>query len=156
MIRLAREDDIVVRAILSGELPRTYDLAEQFHITANAPGAFDRDRFYGVWATFIAQDLGIFLVAENSTGEILGGLGGITCPDTTGDAVIASEMFWFIRPDSRGRGIGTGLLGAFEDWAKTKQANQIQMVSLTNGSSMGKFYERRGYDAIETRYSKVI
>lgn len=68
----------------------------------------------------------------------------------------ADEITWWVEPDRRGGlRVGPQLMGAAELWATTRQLRSIKMVAPIP-STVGKFYERAGYQAIEVSYRKVL
>jgi|SRR6185503_434255 len=72
-----------------------------------------------------------------------------------GKHLIASEIAWWVNPDSRGNKEGTQLLEAFEFWAKEKAGcSLITMTSLSE--TIGEIYEKKGYKLYERAYMKVL
>jgi len=70
--------------------------------------------------------------------------------------VFADEITWWVEPDRRnGLRVGPQLMGAAELWATTRGLRSIKMVAPIP-STVGKFYERAGYQAIEVAYRKVL
>lgn len=70
--------------------------------------------------------------------------------------LFADEITWWVEPEMRGgRRIGPQLMGAAELWATTRGLRSIKMVAPIP-STVGKFYERAGYQAIEVCYRKVL
>jgi GNAT superfamily N-acetyltransferase len=65
---------------------------------------------------------------------------------------IASEMVWWVNPESRGDGIR--LLKAAEGWAKEQGIPKISMIAPS--ARVGALYERLGYKAVETAYQKGL
>lgn len=84
-----------------------------------------------------------------------GFLAGVATPFPFGPHLIASEVAWWVDPDSRGNGEGTRLLEAFEFWAKEKAGcSMISMTSLSD--TIGDIYEKKGYKLYERAYMKVF
>lgn len=84
-----------------------------------------------------------------------GFLAGVASQFPFGPHIIASEMAWYVKPDSRGNKEGTQLLEAFEFWAKEKAgATMISMTSLSD--AIGEIYEKKGYKLYERAYMKVL
>lgn len=97
----------------------------------------------------------IFL-EEGEDGLINGALGGMIHRDIYGEALIAEEFFWFMRPDTRGGGVR--VYRAFELWAKARGGVSLQMVHLLDSmpDKVARFYEAVGFKAAEIRYIKTL
>lgn len=70
----------------------------------------------------------------------------------------ASELFWWVDPEHRKGGAGRDLLDGLEGWAKANGADTLTMVALdvSDGGSIGRFYEANGYKPLERHYAKVL
>jgi GNAT superfamily N-acetyltransferase len=91
------------------------------------------------------------LVTETDAG-VTGLLGlGVTAHPYSGQR-LAVEVIWWVAPEARG--CGPALLRAGERWAAEQGADAIQMIAPADaaGRRVGRFYERRGYQAVETTY----
>lgn len=69
-----------------------------------------------------------------------------------GPFLAAQEIAWWVEPDARG--IGTGMLREYEEWAIRKGAKAIKMASLAVFPETEKIYERLGYERLETSWVK--
>lgn len=98
----------------------------------------------------------IFILCDDTTGEMQGGLGAIFGPSMIMDEIVAVETFWYVAPEHRGRGLKLWL--AFEEWAKRKGCQKVAMVHLADSSpnELGQLYVRRGYELIESHYVREI
>ncbi len=98
----------------------------------------------------------IFLLCDDATGEIHGGLGAICGPSMISEEKMAVETFWYVAPEYRGQGVR--LMAAFEEWAKRQGCQKVAMVHLADShpESLGAFYLRRGYKLIETHYVREV
>lgn len=68
----------------------------------------------------------------------------------------ADEITWWVEPSQRnGLRVGPRLMGEAEVWATTRRLRSIKMVAPIP-STVGRFYERAGYQAIEVCYRKVL
>jgi GNAT superfamily N-acetyltransferase len=94
----------------------------------------------------------IFLLCDDATGEMQGGLGGIFGPSMISDEKVAVETFWYVAPEHRGRGLK--LMIAFEEWAKRQGCQKVAMVHLTDShpEELGQLYVRRGYKLVESHF----
>ena len=72
-----------------------------------------------------------------------------------GPHVLASEIAWYVSPDSRKSSLGKELIDAFEYWAKNIAG--CTMITLSGlDDSIGKFYEKQGYKLYEYAYMKEL
>lgn len=72
-----------------------------------------------------------------------------------GKDMLASEIAWWIDPDSRGENKGIKLMHAFEYWAKNVAGCKfISMTSLDKG--VESVYKKNGYKLYERAYMKVL
>jgi GNAT superfamily N-acetyltransferase len=71
------------------------------------------------------------------------------------DIKMGCELFWYVNPDAREKGVGAVMLGALEEMAKQKGATLWSMGSFgwTDADTMLK---KRGYALTEKTYSKVL
>jgi hypothetical protein len=67
----------------------------------------------------------------------------------------ADEVAWWVEPEYRKGLAGPQLLRRAERYAQDAGLSLIKMVAPA-ASSVGAFYERRGYVAVETAYQKVF
>lgn len=67
---------------------------------------------------------------------------------------IAKETVWYVAQSARGRG-AIKMLNAYEAWAKDQNCDAIGMASLIS-NDVSKIYERRGYEAAETHFIKLL
>ena len=72
-----------------------------------------------------------------------------------GPDYLASEIAWWIDPESRGENRGLKLMNAFEYWAKNiANCRFISMTSLDK--NVEKVYKKNGYKLYERAYMKVL
>jgi len=84
----------------------------------------------------------------------IGILAGVTTPLLFSDALIATELMWWVHPDHRKKDVGFQLLKTFEYWASQVGAKFVSMTSVDE--RVGKFYEANGYALYERVYFKEI
>ena len=142
-----------VRPILPDEIPGLFDMADMFFSESSFLVGFDRDVFVRSWTGFLDGGNGIIFVVEVA-GIFVGALGALKFQDPNNGNLIASELFWYVRPEHRGKGLD--LLAAFENWADDAGCQQKTMVYLTDSmpDQVKRIYERKGYRAMEIHYTK--
>lgn len=145
----------MIREIPIAELGALEEAANHFYASSKFLEGFSLTRFVQVWTALLTEKSGV-IIAHEEDHRIVGAIGGMAHRDLYGEKVIAEEFFWFIRPEYRGAGIL--LYRAFEEWAKSKGAAELQMVHLLDlmPDRVSLFYRRQGFNPIETRYSKRL
>ena len=149
----AADNLILVRAKLA-DLAAVAGPGAAFYAEGKLPGKFIPDVFVKTWAGLLASGAGaIFCLMAG--GVCNGAIGGVLYNDPNDGELVATDFFWFVKPEHRG-GHGLRLLGLFEGWASASGAKRILMVHLATlqPEVLGKLYERRGYRKTETIYVK--
>lgn len=77
-------------------------------------------------------------------GEVVGCIGG-ACEEDIGFIYV-----FYVKPEKKGKGIGSALLDFFTDYQKKEFGITHQEVSVTTGNKMGiPFYEKNGFQWME-------
>lgn len=97
---------------------------------------------------------GVGFVAEVD-GTLVGMLGLLVGPHPLTGERYADEVCWWTEPGARGLGAGPRLLKAAEEWSLHAELDMIKMVA-PEGTDVGRFYLRHGYEAVETAYMKRL
>lgn len=132
--------------------------AEAFFAESGISGELDFQHFADSWDDLIHRNAGVVLVNENENGAngIIGGIFSRCL--MTGDP-IATECFWWISKDLRGKSpAGMRLFLAWENIMRAKGAKRIYVGNLhaVNHDDMQKLYARLGYTPLETHYVKSV
>jgi GNAT superfamily N-acetyltransferase len=88
-------------------------------------------------------------------GQLAGGIAVVELPNLITGDLYAEEVAWWVEPNRRGLRLGPQLIAVAEEWATTRGLRSIKMVAPIP-SQVGRYYERRGYVALETAYLKVL
>ena len=141
VIREATVDDIPILV----EMGMRFAQSDAYkHIVRDNPVQFE------VMAQMlITSGLGVMLVLEKN-GRVEGMIGMLCTPHFLSGDMFAGEICWWINPEHRGDGVR--LMKFAETWAREHGALSIQMVAPNE--RVGRFYERMGYQQIETSYQK--
>jgi len=111
------------------------------------------ERLHALVATCLT--LGVIFVAEVRDAEVVGMIAVAALEHPfTGD-LYADEIAWWVELEHRGGAIGPRLLGAVSSWAQVRGLRFVKLAALA-GSDVGAFYERMGYEAVETAYMKTL
>lgn len=86
---------------------------------------------------------------------LVGMLAIVMVPHPLSGKTFAEEIAWWVEPEHRKGLIGPKMLRLAEEWATRNGANMVKMVAPA-ATSVGMFYERSGYKAVETAYIKTI
>lgn len=145
----------MLRPLTSADLPAVVRLAPMFWAEGKLPGKFVPEVFLRTWESLFSLGIGQ-MIGSFDGDRVTGVLGFILSPDANDGEIVATEMFWFVDPASRGDGLR--LFRAFETEAKAAGAKRLIMVHLSsiNGPELKHLYERCGYHEIETQYLKDI
>lgn len=99
---------------------------------------------------------GVIYVSEDQGGELDGFIALVAVPHPFNGEFYAEEVAWFVRPDRRGGSTGPRLLAAAEEWTRQKDLFALKMSAPVDTPTVGRFYQRSGYEAIETAYMKRV
>ncbi len=129
--------------------------AREFYASSKFLHGFELERFVNLWTGFLESGTGVIFVAIHGE-EIVGAIGGIAHQDLYNGRMLASEMFWRVNDGERGEGVR--LYRAFERWAEEHGCQRIIMAYLHDvmPEKVARFYERLGFVAVETHYSKTL
>lgn len=93
------------------------------------------------------------LVSTDPGGRLIGMLGVLLVPHMMSGEVIASEVVWWMDPDSGIRD-GVKMLKLAEQWAEEHGAAVLQMIAPNARTE--RFYELLQYQAVERSYQKRL
>lgn len=108
-----------------------------------------------VGVVFAFGDNATILLTVDSDDRPFGMLVAFVAPHPIDGLLYCDEVVWWVNPDARGMRAGPKLLAAAEEWARGKNCSMLKMVAPI-GSTVGRFYERLGYRAVETAHVKVL
>ena len=131
-------------------------LGRRFADFADEP--FDRESATQHMEWLIDSDNTVAFMAIDIEGAVLGICGGVHIPTLWDRSkLMATELWWYVDPDSRNAGVGTALMNALESWARSAGAYRMEMMTLVDvGPSVGAMYERNGYRERERGYVKEL
>lgn len=94
-------------------------------------------------------------VVRDDSGRISAVAGGHILWAYNADRPAAQLMLLVVRQDARRDGLGSRLLGHFETWAKSHEAATLAAVSAAARENAHRFYQKRGYHAEGSAYTKI-
>jgi hypothetical protein len=116
---------------------------------------FNQNKFATSFLAVVDNPNYFYLVAKKNEEAIGFFIGAVIEPLFSTD-IIASELFWWFEKEYRGNRAAIQMLKAFEDWAKVKNATQINVSDLQNVKNLDSLYNRLGYIRSEVTYRKNI
>jgi ribosomal protein S18 acetylase RimI-like enzyme len=61
-----------------------------------------------------------------------------------------------VSEQSEGRGVGSALIAAAENWARARGSDRLTLHAMVNNTRARALYERRGFEGELIRYVKVL
>lgn len=142
-----------VRDATLSDVPRLVEMGGAFLASTSY-----RDRLADVpdaraatMVSLIEQDQSTVLVLDNGE-EVVGMLGMILYRQPLSGEAVAGEVFWWVDPEHRGRGLT--LWRAGEVWARELGARKIQMIAPSE--DVERIYTARGYAPLERVYQREL
>lgn len=146
---------MTIRKAETADLGRLDQCAREFYSSSKFLRGFDLERFTAFWMGLIQSGTGVvFLLIDGN--EVAGTIGGVIYPEPYSGELVATEFFWFVRPELRGGGVK--LYRAFEAWARDRGASQLRMVHLLDSmpEKLERAYTHLGFEPAEIHYTKEL
>lgn len=99
---------------------------------------------------FLMERRGVLVLESDAV--VIGMIGYLIQPHFISGELMAGEVFWWVRPEYRGK--GRMLLAEAEKRARAEGAKAMQMIAPNERVS--KLYARIGYTPIETIHQKQL
>lgn len=118
---------------------------------------FDKKKVDDLMTAIIGSEYGVVFVAETDS-RIIGGIAGGIAEWWFCDVLHAFDYSFFVHSDYRGTSAALRLFMAFEEWAKIKGADEID-VGITTGIHEDKtqrFFEKMGLVQTGRTFGKVL
>lgn len=136
----------MIREATYADLNRLIVMAEKFHQNSGIDAPFNEEDAVNFLMSLIESPDAVVLVSK------MGGIGGRLAPAYCArEWIMAVELFWWAED-----GNGRQLLNAFEEWAQASGADEVRMTTLPHLAAAEKIMNRRGYDAKEISYSRLV
>lgn len=118
---------------------------------------FDWEVFLKFLEASIANEAFFVQVAEVDE-EVVGFMLACLSPSYFSGAAQATELVWYINKNYRKSRIAARLQSSYEEWAREEGAVTCSVGHLVTPQSerIAKLYSRRGYDKVETTYTKEL
>lgn len=143
----------MIREATADDIPRIVEMGARF-IDTEYPGAvrFNAQQI-GAMATALMNGNGAVFVVETE-GRVAGMMAMTTYEHCLSGDLIATEVVWWVEPESRGGRAAFHLFAEGEKWARAKGATKLQMIAPSD--KVGKLYERLGFERIEVHYQRSL
>lgn len=150
---------MIIRPARTEDLPGVLHLAQQFYDTSEYGRLFGAPlNVEKVTAAFDAcRTTGAAFVAESEIDwSLLGMIGLLPGPHPFTDQDGATEIVWFVAPESRSTlWVGPRLEEAAREWALHAGLSYLTMTAPA-GSRVGHYLHKKGYRAVETTYHMTL
>lgn len=148
----------MIRRAHYGDVSEIMRMSRHFLGLANFPYPMDENSVSDLIGEMLEGDEGVILVVD--VGESLAGMAAaslVAFPFNRA-CVYAQELCWWIEPEHRGGSLALRLLKQLEISVKELGAERLMMVCVDGlkADSVGKFYERRGYQPQGRSYLKEL
>lgn len=145
----------MIKMLTVDQIPAASEFGPAFFAEGGFPGRFIPEVFCSKWKALVDGGIG-FIVGLFSGDKMTGVFGAVVVEDLNDGELVANECFWFVSPESRGRGFE--LLLAYEEEARRRGAKRCSMIHLLSlqPEKLAEIYKKRGYRAIETSYLKEL
>ncbi len=94
-------------------------------------------------------------LAESDQGEVVGFLEAQTCNRADGcesDSILYIEG-WFVEESFRGKAVGTALMQAAEDWARTHAVEEMASDALIENHISHRAHKKLGFTEVDRQIS---
>lgn len=151
----------MIRGLAVGEVDYTLTcyaagLGEACYEELKLPGKFNRDHFAKTWRMLLESGVGIWLMDFPSK---RGAIGGATYEDIFTGEKVASEIFWYIKPEERGTALGLNLMRAFIREARTRGCTIVRSAVPRHPEMariIGNIYPRLDFTFLESGWEKRL
>ena len=140
---------MIIRPAVVQDVFRIAEIGRTLHEESSfASMAYDTDKTSSYFIRLILDEGKDYYVrvAEDDSGQIVGGIAGYCVPSWFGPDKTASDISLFILPEARGGMTAVRLIKGFIEWAKSRGAKQIRPGVSTGavGKNAEALYERLG------------
>lgn len=127
------------------DLPRIVELGRLMHQESSYAQLDYDDHIVASTMADLIDKKQFVVVAEDTNGQVVGGMAGSVDPTWFGNDSIATDLALFIAPEHRGGMLVVKLVKAFAQWARLAGAKQIRPGVTTGSEQAVALYERLGF-----------
>mgnify|MGYP003385239990 CR=1 FL=1 len=150
-----------IRQITIAELPLCLPFGQAFMTEKQLPDQFSEETFLNNWTAYLTRYNGVILGLWDEA-RLVGGIGGIVCPDVYTGVPSLTEMFWYVDESCRRTLLAARLQCRFRAWGKERGAQRFRMIHMLEPGEtpstvkLAGFYERMGLRPIEVGFDGPI
>lgn len=141
-----------IREATPADKLRLLEMSTQFIQTTTYKLFFDVDFLERLVDELLAHH--VVFVAERD-GRVIGLLALAVVPHILTGKMYADEVAWWVDPEHRSSSAGPRLIHHMEGWIRRKHLHMVRMLAPAD-SSVGAFYQKCGYQVVETAWIKVF
>lgn len=156
----------MIREATAADTPRLVEMTTHFLQSTRYGALFRADPVFIGKLIDLVLEHGVILVAEIDSVEphweqggrfkpIIGMIALTALPHLLTGIPYGDEQAWWVEPEHRAGMVGPRLMQAAERWCRENGLNMVKMIA-PEGSDVGKFYTRQGYEAVETAFVKLL
>ena len=151
---------MIVRNAIAEDLPRYLPLAQAFHAASPMHGVipFDVNGFSNFFLQAVQNsNLGVWLAEDD--GVVIGITGALFYPMYfSPTSMVVQELWWWLTPESRGKGAGQAMYKTIESWAAAKGAVALFMIALEDerADKMANLYAQKGFRPMARTYIREV
>lgn len=108
---------------------------------------FDEGKLVDLGREYVSDPYKLLLVCIDSEGRTVGMFAGYLSTYYFCNERLACELFWYVKPESRGTSAAVRMLKAFAYWAQGNKAREMS-VGISTGvgvDAFGRMLERMGF-----------
>lgn len=155
---------MTIRFATPADVPALVQLGKHMHaITRFRTLDYDEARVAQTLTAALTQskDRYVCFVADDSQGQVVGGLLAVLEKHIFSQQITASIMHYDVLPEKRMGGYGVRLLKAFEQWCTNRKIVEINfginsVGELQEMRRLGSFAVRMGYSKVGENYVRTI
>lgn len=151
---------MIVREINPDDAVKLIELGKQFHKESpfHSRYKFDVNKSVNFMKSLALSSDCCFYVATDKNNKILGIVGGQMLSLYYTEDKYASELIFYVSPESRGGRTALSLLRKFESWAKDNGAKDVELGVVTgiNAKKADSFFKKAGYNYLGANFYREI
>lgn len=141
----------LIRLATLADIPRLVEMGQEFRRqTSYSNHLADNPAKMAETAGQLIEKQGVLVLERDD--QVVGMLGFLVFPHFLSGENVAVEIFWWVDPQHRGRGLA--LIREAERRAKSSGAKQIQMIAPND--QVAAIYRRMRYQFVEATYQRTL
>lgn len=147
---------VEVREATLTDIPAMIDMGEKFFNSGKWPSSmkFNSQYLYKWALEALNNEDVLMLVSDDRTAMC----GAIAHTNYFTGSLLVGELFWWVEPTERSKGLGMSMFSRIEEWAKEIGAEAVSMAALDKDDLplVDSIYRAKGYTRSEIAYVKGL